>query len=373
MRSLSAFVISLFTASATLAGCAVLPFAPAIAHVAPRILFPGHDPNKSQNSAQPADDTPLETASKSDAPPAGQSMPVLVVPSQLADGSIPLRMTYADPTSDLKAHAIGDVLTVNVSETINGQSSAQTTLTNKRTASTALPNMFSAVESLAKHNPLLNLSSLLNGTSENDASGQGAMTANDTFAATVSVLVVGVSPSGLFKVAGDRKLRINGEDDTIHLSGLVRPQDIDSNNSIASGQIADLSISFTGSGLIRDKQGGGWGFPHHGLGMAILTRIATIGMMVLSALPLASIAYAQSSAPTTELMLSSPQHPLAPSEGQLLGFQWGEANGTVPLSTLAHLRGTASIISSATAWWSDFRALAIASKPSSRSNFCSIP
>jgi len=266
MKMKSLLTITIALAAFTLAGCAaaVIPLAPTIAHVAPRILFPGHDPaNNANKQAAPADDTPLDpqtapnaaAAADANAKPAPDRAP----DSQLADGTIPMRAAYMDTVSDLKAHKVGDVITVNVSETINGQSSAQTTLTNKRAASAALPNMFGAAESLAKHNPLLNLSSLLNGTSENDASGQGAMSASDTFSATMSVLVVGVSSGGVFKVAGDRRMQINGEDDTIHLSGMVRPEDIDSNNSVASGQIADLRISFSGSGLIRDKQGGGWG------------------------------------------------------------------------------------------------------------------
>jgi len=264
MKAVTAVTFS-FLALTTLGGCAVVPFAPTIAHVAPRVLFPGHDPaNSARNSAAPLDDGPIDppSAPKSGAVAAdGESNPTPEhnAQAQLADGSIPLRAAYTNTTSDLKAHAIGDILTINVSETINGQSSAQTTLANKRAASATLPNMFGAVESLAQHNPLLNLSSLLNGTSENDSTGQGAMSANDTFTATVSVLVVGMSSGGMFKVEGDRKMRVNGEDDTIHLSGLVRPEDIDSNNSVASSQIADLRISFTGSGLIRDKQGGGWG------------------------------------------------------------------------------------------------------------------
>ncbi len=63
------------------------------------------------------------------------------------------------------------------------------------------------------------------------------------------------------------------------------------------------------------------------------------GLIVLSALLPAASAYPQAPAPA-ELMLPPPQHALSKPQGELLGFQWGEANGTVPLSTLAHLRGT---------------------------------
>jgi flagellar L-ring protein precursor FlgH len=72
-------------------------------------------------------------------------------------------------------------------------------------------------------------------------------------------VVVAVNPSGTLSVRGERQLRVNGEDDTIHLAGVVRPQDIDSNDAISSAQVADLDLSITGQGQIRDKQGDGLG------------------------------------------------------------------------------------------------------------------
>jgi flagellar L-ring protein precursor FlgH len=71
--------------------------------------------------------------------------------------------------------------------------------------------------------------------------------------------VVAVNPSGTLSIKGDRHVRVNGEDDTIHLSGVVRPQDLDPNNMISSSQIADLEVSMLGQGQIRDKQGNGLG------------------------------------------------------------------------------------------------------------------
>jgi flagellar L-ring protein precursor FlgH len=250
----------------TLDGCAVVPFAPAIAHIAPRVLFPGHQPAASRNPGVPFDDPagptdPAPAATQNTAAADSESKPAQGsdAPAQPADGTIPLHLANTDFTSDSKAHDVGDILLVNVAEAVSGQTSAQTDLSNKRSVDTGLPNMFTAVESLGQHNPLLNLASLLNGSSENDTSGKGDMAATNTINATVAVSVVKTLPGGKLKVTGERSIRINGEHDTLRLSGLVDPGDIDSDNSIPSSRVADLHISFTGSGLIRDKQGGGWG------------------------------------------------------------------------------------------------------------------
>jgi flagellar L-ring protein precursor FlgH len=257
--------IVVFTGLTTLPGCMLIPFAPTIAHVAPRLLFPGHDPNNrnSPDGADNANQAEAQPTPDSNANPApadnAASKPAPENRAQLADGTIAVHMDHTDIASDSKAHDVGDVLMVNVAETINGESSAQTDLSNKRSNNAALPNMFSAAESLAKHNPMLNLSSLLNSSSDNETTGKGDMSANDTLNALVAVSVIGTQPGGKLKIKGSRSIRINGENDTLFLSGTVDPSDIDSNNSIPSSRVADLRLSFTGAGQIRDKQGNGLG------------------------------------------------------------------------------------------------------------------
>ncbi|MGD0072846.1 MAG: flagellar basal body L-ring protein FlgH [Candidatus Binataceae bacterium] len=273
MKSVTTLVVVALAISMPLGGCAVLPFAPTIAHVVPRMLFPGHESGGTRKSDDPPpDDGSSETAvvsNSSSKPSKNSSKPAAAVDSdpaqpeiqqaQLADGAIPVSLNHTDITSDPKAREVGDVLMVNVAEVINGQSTAQTALSAKRSANAALPNMFGAVESLAKHNPLLNLSSVVNSTSDTEDAGQGAMSAADTLNALVAVAVIGTSNDGRLKIAGTRSIRINGENDTLNLSGLINPRDIDSNNSISSSRVADLHLSFTGTGQIRDKQGGGMG------------------------------------------------------------------------------------------------------------------
>jgi flagellar L-ring protein FlgH len=109
------------------------------------------------------------------------------------------------------------------------------------------------------HNPLLNLGSMVNSTADNSTDGQGDMTAADTFTANVSAVVTAVNPSGTLSIKGRRQLQINGEDDTIRLSGVVRPEDINSDDTVSSSDVADLEVSITGQGQIRDKQGNGLG------------------------------------------------------------------------------------------------------------------
>jgi flagellar L-ring protein precursor FlgH len=247
-------------------GCAaVLPLIPALASVPSFLMSPAPAKTQTIGDNKPiARDPDIQKAISAPAAISGDSGMMIAQQDRVAfqpaaEGSIPLRVGAVDLTSDVKARAVGDVVTVNVVESINSEAKAGTSLAKTSSISAGLPNLFSGTEWLGKHYPLLNTSSLISGSSANATTGTGDMSADDTFTATVSSIVVAVNPSGTLSIKGDRHVRVNGEDDTIRLSGVVRPQDLDSNNMVSSTLVADLEVSMTGQGAIRDKQGNGVG------------------------------------------------------------------------------------------------------------------
>jgi flagellar L-ring protein precursor FlgH len=267
MKRFAQIFAALTLAVVPLPGCMLMPFAPIIAHAVPRMLFPNHDPSHQitrTKDGSSAPDPQIEAAVTAPAAVAGdsgvgidQQDRVTFIPA--APGSIPLRVAAADLVADVKARAVGDVLTVNVIESVAGESKGGASLSNQRAIAAGVPNLFGIAEAFAKKDPTLSLGNLVNGSSNNSTTGAGDLTATDTFTATVSAVVTAVNPSGTLAIKGLRKIRVNGEDDTIHLSGVVRPLDIDDNDSISSAQIANLDLSITGEGQIRDKQGDGLG------------------------------------------------------------------------------------------------------------------
>ncbi|HVN29563.1 MAG TPA: flagellar basal body L-ring protein FlgH [Candidatus Binataceae bacterium] len=253
----------LFAVAVLNGGCAAIPFIPLMASVPKLLLPPPAPPVQPVAESKPHEQDPVvrEAISKPPLGDAGVMIPQLdrVAYQPEAEGSIPLRVAAVDLVSDLKAHAVGDIVTVNVSEAISTEAKAGTTISNQRAISAGIPNLFGAAESVAKHNPMVNLGSLINASSNNATTGTGDMSAQDTFVATVSAIVIAVNPSGTLSIKGDRHVQVNGEDDTINLSGVVRPEDLDSNNSIPSSEVADLEIRMLGQGQVRDKQGNGLG------------------------------------------------------------------------------------------------------------------
>ncbi len=76
--------------------------------------------------------------------------------------------------------------------------------------------------------------------------------------ATVPAIVRKVLPNGNLFIEGHRVVLVNSEEQHFYISGVVRPIDIDQENSIKSSQIADAEIEFTGRGVLSDNQHQGW-------------------------------------------------------------------------------------------------------------------
>ena len=70
--------------------------------------------------------------------------------------------------------------------------------------------------------------------------------------------VIDVLPNGNMLIEGRRNIKVNNEDQEIILEGTVRPRDIGADNVVNSIYIADARISYSGRGIISDRQSPGW-------------------------------------------------------------------------------------------------------------------
>jgi flagellar L-ring protein precursor FlgH len=73
------------------------------------------------------------------------------------------------------------------------------------------------------------------------------------FASAMMAQVVGVLPSGALQIEGNQHLLINGQDQVLHVTGFVRPEDIDTADSVLSTRIANVQATFNGN--FDDKKG----------------------------------------------------------------------------------------------------------------------
>ena len=74
----------------------------------------------------------------------------------------------------------------------------------------------------------------------------------------ITVSVHAVQPNGILEIRGEKWLTLNQGDEYIRLSGLVRADDIQNDNSVSSQRIADARISYAGRGALSDANAAGW-------------------------------------------------------------------------------------------------------------------
>ena len=150
---------------------------------------------------------------------------------------------------------MGDVLTVRVSEAAKASNTANTDLSRSSANSAQVTALFGLQGALARSD----LTNLINVTADNSLTGAGSTKREGRLTANITAMVKEVLPNGNLVVQGTRSVTVNNEEQFMTLTGIVRQEDIDRDNSIFSSQIADARIAFGGVGVVADKQRSGWG------------------------------------------------------------------------------------------------------------------
>ncbi|MEA1979639.1 MAG: flagellar basal body L-ring protein FlgH [candidate division Zixibacteria bacterium] len=142
--------------------------------------------------------------------------------------------------TDIKAHKIGDVITVIISE----QNRASNQVSSKSEKSTDVEAQGGPGSGPLDFIPLFGFDA----SNKNSFDGKGENSRNNSLRAKMTVTVTNIKPNGDLIIEGMRTLGISGDKETIVLTGVVRQKDISSDNTIESYQIADAEINFTGKG-----------------------------------------------------------------------------------------------------------------------------
>jgi len=145
--------------------------------------------------------------------------------------------------ADLRARNVGDILTVTVQEQTSVKSQDKVERRNDTSLSARLES-YSLGDSLLKTNSLPKIDI----RKETDFNGEAKQNSDSDVRASIAVMVVDVQPNGNLVIAGTRSVNVNDETRTLKISGLVRPLDVTTNNTITSAQVADARISIAGEG-----------------------------------------------------------------------------------------------------------------------------
>ena len=147
--------------------------------------------------------------------------------------------------TDSKARHAGDIVTVLVTESSALNRQAETNTKKESTNSANLSSFFGL--------PLGDKTQYAF-EGANEHKGSGSVTRSDEVTAKVAARVVKVLPSGNLIIEGRRAVRANDETQYLAISGVIRQEDITSNNTILSTQVADAEIVLEGRGVLAEKQ-----------------------------------------------------------------------------------------------------------------------
>jgi flagellar L-ring protein FlgH len=92
------------------------------------------------------------------------------------------------------------------------------------------------------------------GSSKSEHKGDGRTTRQGRLTGIITAKVVEVFPNGNLRIEGQKSLIINGERQITVLTGVVRPEDINPDNSVMSNMIADAEITFKGKGVLANTE-----------------------------------------------------------------------------------------------------------------------
>lgn len=157
--------------------------------------------------------------------------------------------------SDRRGFRQNDLLTVRVIENIEAVGTADSSLTKASKASAGVPSLFGVEDKLPGFIDPTNMASA---SSDTSFKGGGATSRSSQLTAVMTTRVAEVLPNGDLLLEGVREITVNGEQQVVVLTGIVRPQDVRRNNTVLSSSVAQLRIQYYGKGLMRDNLKPGW-------------------------------------------------------------------------------------------------------------------
>jgi flagellar L-ring protein FlgH len=158
---------------------------------------------------------------------------------------------------DQRAAQVGDVVTIVVSmnDTANMKNVTSADRTSKE--SMGMPNLFGLESLLPK--TIADPSKLVSASSGNNNTGTGQIQRNEAVTLRLAGVVTQVLPNGNLVVVARQEFRVNSELRELQVTGVIRPQDIASDNTVLHDRMAEARIAYGGRGQLTDLQTARWG------------------------------------------------------------------------------------------------------------------
>jgi flagellar L-ring protein precursor FlgH len=148
---------------------------------------------------------------------------------------------------DVKARRVGDTVTIRLAEKTQASKSASSDASKDSSIDTGIPII--GGKTITR-----NGKDILNSEWETaqEFSGKGSSSQSNSLSGNITVTVAEVYPNGNLFVRGEKWLTLNQGEEFVQISGIIRPVDIGSDNSVDSYKVADARITYSGNGTLAD-------------------------------------------------------------------------------------------------------------------------
>lgn len=179
--------------------------------------------------------------------------PIVAEPPPIENGSIYQSGYGMALFSDVSAKRVGDVITVILQENTAAKKSSSTKTKKDSSVNMTVPTIFGGP---VTSGGLDLLSAQLDTKRTFDGAGDAAQ--SNSLTGRITVTVSEVLGNGHLIVQGEKRLTLNQGGESIRFSGIVRPADIRSDNTVNSASVANAQIIYSGTGAIADANTAGW-------------------------------------------------------------------------------------------------------------------
>ena len=156
---------------------------------------------------------------------------------------------------DQRAARVGDILRVNINISDRAELDNETERVRTSTDNIGAPSVFGLEDRLFRALPGdADPANLLSTNSNTNTTGTGTIEREEVIETQLAAIVTQVLPNGNLVIEGTQEIQINFEVREIGIRGVVRPQDISTENSVDANQIAQARITYGGRGQLFDVQ-----------------------------------------------------------------------------------------------------------------------
>ncbi len=159
---------------------------------------------------------------------------------------------------DRKAFRVGDIITITLNEKTQASKKANSDIQKDSKTKMGLTSLFGS--GMTTNNPIgggdLSLSAEYGGS--RDAKGDSQAGQSNSLTGSITVTVAEELPNGILSVRGEKWMTLNTGNELVRIAGLVRADDIATDNTVSSTRVADARITYSGTGAFADASQPGW-------------------------------------------------------------------------------------------------------------------